>query len=279
MAAIVPEVFRHGRRGVRGEELHRRGVGRCRGDDDRVVERAVLFQLLDQLGDGRPLLSDGDVNAIELFGFVLSRRIVVGFLVEDRVQRQSRLAGLAVADDQLALAPPDRDHRIDRFQSGRHRLVDGPPRDDARRLHIRDGTGGGVHRPFVVDRISERVHNPAQQGVSDRNVHDGFGPFDRVAFADVPVVAEYDDADIVGLEIERHPSDAARELNHFAGLDIVQTMHPGDAVAHAEHLSDLGDFRLMAEILDLLFQNRGNFSCLNAHSKYLMHNALEMEQP
>ena len=156
--------------------------------------------------------------------------------------------------------------------------MDGPPRDDARGLHIRDSAGRGVHRPFVVDRNSERVHYPAQQGVSDRNVHDGFGPLDRVAFADVPVVAEYDDADIVGLEIERHPSDAARELDHFPGLNVVQTVHPGNAVAHAEHLSDLGDFRLMAEILDLLFQNSGNFSCLNAHSKYLVHNALEMEQ-
>ena len=55
-------------------------------------------------------------------------------LVDDRVDRDGGLAGLAVADDQLALAAADRDHRVDGLDAGLERLVDGLALDDARRL-------------------------------------------------------------------------------------------------------------------------------------------------
>jgi hypothetical protein len=44
-------------------------------------------------------------------------------LVEDRVDRDRGLAGLAVADDQLTLAAADRHHAVDRLQAGLHRLA------------------------------------------------------------------------------------------------------------------------------------------------------------
>ena len=46
------------------------------------------------------------------------------------------LAGLAVADDQLALPAADRDHRVDRLDARLHRLLDRLAREDARRLHL-----------------------------------------------------------------------------------------------------------------------------------------------
>ena len=45
-------------------------------------------------------------------------------LVDDRVDGDRRLAGLAVTDDQLALAAADRDHRVDGLDAGHDRLVD-----------------------------------------------------------------------------------------------------------------------------------------------------------
>ena len=49
-------------------------------------------------------------------------RKVLALLVDDRVDRHGGLAGLAVADDQLALAAADRHHRVDRLEAGLHRL-------------------------------------------------------------------------------------------------------------------------------------------------------------
>jgi hypothetical protein len=55
----------------------------------------VLAQRLDGLRDRRALLPDRDVDALH----------ALTLLVQDRVDRDGRLAGLAVADDELALAP------------------------------------------------------------------------------------------------------------------------------------------------------------------------------
>ena len=38
------------------------------------------------------------------------------------------------------------------------------------------------------------------------------------------------------------PRGAVLELDHFAGLDVVETVSARDAVADGQHLADLGDF-------------------------------------
>ena len=59
-------------------------------------------------------------------------------------------------------------------------------------------------RALAVDRLAERIDDAAEQAAADRHIDDGAGALDGVALADAAVVAEHDDADIVGLEIERH---------------------------------------------------------------------------
>ncbi len=63
----------------------------------------VLAQCCDHARHGRAALADGAVDADH----------VAAPLVEDGVDRDGRLAGLPVADDQLALAAADRDCGID----------------------------------------------------------------------------------------------------------------------------------------------------------------------
>src|SRR5205814_2594605 len=87
----------------------------------------------------------------------------------------------------------------------------------------------------------------------------------RVALADAAVVAKDDDADIVDFEVEGHALHAVRELDHLAGLDRVEPVDAGDAVADRQDLADLGDIGLIAEIGDLLFQDRGDFRGANFH--------------
>src|SRR3546814_9253821 len=77
---------------VCSSDLLRRG----RGDDDRIFHRAIFFELTHDLRDGRALLADGDVDAIELLALIGA---LVGFaLVDEGVDRDRGLAGLAVAD-------------------------------------------------------------------------------------------------------------------------------------------------------------------------------------
>src|SRR5439155_25894512 len=95
-------------------------------DDDRVVHGAARLERGDRLGDGGRLLADGDVDALH----------AEATLVEDRVDGDGRLAGLAVADDQLALTPADRRHGVDGLDAGLERLVHRLATGDAGRLDL-----------------------------------------------------------------------------------------------------------------------------------------------
>src|SRR5882724_5504321 len=263
MHAIVAEVFAHGAAGERRDVLHRRRVGSGGGDDDRIFQRALLFQHLDELRDRRALLADRDVDAIELDLLVGLR--VERLLVENGVERDRGLAGLAVADDQFALATADRDQGIDRLQPGRHRLVHRFARNDAGRLDVDPHPLVGLDRALAVDRITERIDDAAEQALADGGVDDGAGALDGLAFLDLAIGAEDHDADIVGFQIQRHAAGAVLELDHLAGLDVVEAVDAGDAVADGQHLSDFGNLSLLAEILDLVFQDRGNFRGADVH--------------
>src|SRR5690606_41201427 len=54
---------------------------------------------------------------VKLLAFIAAR--IVGFLVEDSVNSDGSLAGLAVADDQLALAAPNRNQAVNGLEAGR----------------------------------------------------------------------------------------------------------------------------------------------------------------
>ncbi len=142
-----------------------------------------------------------------------------------------------------------------------HRLA----RQDARRLHVDAHHLVGLDRALAIDRIAEAVDDAAEQALADRHFDDGAGALDGVAFLDAAVVAEDHDADVVGFEVQRHAADAARELDHLAGLHIVEAVDAGDAVAHRQNLADLGDLRLLAEILDLILQDRADLCGPDVH--------------
>ena len=163
--AVVHPVLADGAAGVGGEVLERRRVGRRRDHHDRVVHGAVLVQRVHRLGDRRALLADGDVDALH----------AQTLLVEDRVDADRGLAGLAVADDQLALAPTDGRHRVDGLDAGLQRLVHRLAAGDAGRLDLHAAALGADDRALAVDGLAEGVDDPAEQGVADGHVEDAAG--------------------------------------------------------------------------------------------------------
>ena len=94
----------------------------------------------------RRLLADRDVDADD----------AAALLVDDGVDGDGALAGLAVADDQLALAAADRDHRVNGLDAGLHRRVHVLAVDHAGRdaLH-RAALGAGGQGTLAVDRLAQ----------------------------------------------------------------------------------------------------------------------------
>lgn len=64
-----------------------------------------ISQPLHDLRDSGPLLSDGDVDAVQLLLLIFA--LVEALLVDDGVDGQGSLAGLTIADDQLTLTTAD----------------------------------------------------------------------------------------------------------------------------------------------------------------------------
>ena len=126
VALGVAEVLAHRDAGVRRDVLQRRRLGGGGDDDGRVLHRARVLEDLHHLRHRRALLADRDVEAED----------VLPLLVDDRVDADRGLAGAAVADDELALAAADRDHRVDGLEPGLERLLDRAAVDHAGRVAL-----------------------------------------------------------------------------------------------------------------------------------------------
>src|SRR5437762_1804205 len=126
VALAVAEVLAHRHAAIRRDVLQRRRFRGGRDDDGGERHGAGILEDLHHLGHRRALLADGDVEAED----------VLALLVDDLVDDDGRLAGAAVADDQLALAAPDRDHRVDRLEAGLQRLLHPATVDHAGRVAL-----------------------------------------------------------------------------------------------------------------------------------------------
>src|SRR6185369_13350085 len=113
---------------------------------------------------------------------------------------------------------------------------------DAGRLDVDAHALVGLDRTLAVDGIAERVDDAAEQALADGRVDDGAGALDGLAFLDLAVGAEDHDTDVVGFQVQRHAARAVLELDHLTGLDVVEAVDAGNAVADGQHLSDFGNF-------------------------------------
>ena len=255
VAAVEHEMLGHRRAGEGRHPLDRGGLVRGRVDDDRVVHRACVAEPLVDLGDRRRLLTDRDVDADH----------VGVLLVQDRVDQDRRLAGRAVADDQLPLAAADVRHRVDRLDAGHQRLLHRLAVDDARSLELERPRLARLDRRPAVERVAERVDDAADQRVSDRDARDLAGALDRLAFLDELPLAEERRADVVLLEVERDAGDAVLELEQLERDGVLEPVDAGDTVADLEHAADLGEVGLDVVLLDPLLEDRGDLFWSQAH--------------
>ena len=85
----------HGSTSEGGDVLKGSGFGGGGSDDDGVLHGVVLLEGLDELGNGGPLLANGDVDTVEPPGLVPA--VVPSLLVNNGVDRDSGPAGLTIA--------------------------------------------------------------------------------------------------------------------------------------------------------------------------------------
>ena len=151
-------------------------------------------------------------------------------LVEDRVHADRGLAGLAVTDDQLALAAADRGLRVDRLDAGLQRLRHRLALHHRRGLQLEHALLLGLDVAEAVDRQAQRVDHAAEELVADRHGQHAAGALDLLALLDVLVVTEDDRADLALVQVQRDAEDAAGELQQLVGHRRGQALDVRDAV-------------------------------------------------
>src|SRR5213594_4968669 len=240
--ARVAEILAHRHAGVGSEVLQRGRLAGRGGDDDAVRHSPGLFEYLDDACHRGALLADGDVDADD----------VLALLVDDGVHRDGSLASLPVADDQLPLATPDGDHRVDGLDPGLQRLAHGLALNHPGRPDLHTAELLGRDRPLAVQRGAYWVHDTPDDGLPDGDFRNPARPLDQIPLLDMLVGAQDHRTDVVLLQVERNPLEAAGELQQLAGHRPVQSVDFGDAVPDLEHGADFGHVYLLLEGLHLL---------------------------
>ena len=220
-----------------------------------MVHRTVLFELAHQRGNRGVLLPDRDVDTLN----------AGAFLVDDGIHGNRGLAGLAVADDQLALAAADRNHRIDGLQTGLNRLVDRLTGDDTGGDLLDRGGARCLNRTLAVDRIAQRIHDASEQPLADRHLEDASRAAHPIAFGQMGVLTQDHRADRVALEVQRKPEGVAGELQHLVVLGVRETVHAHDTVGQADDGAFGPRLGLKIELLDLLFDEIADLGRIQLH--------------
>src|SRR5579883_410850 len=264
MSLGISEVFSYGTACVRSDVLHRRGIRSGSGNHDRVIHGPVLFQYFHHLRNRRAFLPDCDIDADH----------ILSTLVDDRVQGNRGLAGLPVADDELALAAPDRDHGVDRLDSGLQRLLDGLPVYYARRQALQGIKHLCFNRPLAIDWSAQRIHNTADQGFSHRNRDDPPGAFHRVTLFDVAVIAKQHNANLIFFQIEGDANGLWSKFDKLARHDILQAVNACNTVTNADYRSCFRNVRDGIEILNFRTEYARNFVCSDVSHPFPFKNLL-----
>jgi hypothetical protein len=168
VTAVVTEPLTHGAASEGSNVLQGGGLGGGGSDDDGVLHGVLLLKGLDELSDGGTLLTDGNVDTVQLLGLIAT--VVPTLLVEHGVESDGSLTGLTVTNDQLTLTTADRNHGVDTLHTSLDGLVDGLTGQNAGSLKLGTALLLGVQGALAVNGVTKSVDNTAEELRADGNV-------------------------------------------------------------------------------------------------------------
>ena len=180
MAAGIAEIFSDGSTRKRCIVLECSRIGSIGSHNDGVFHGVVFFKRIHYTGHSGAFLSDSYINTVNRITFVK-----ISTLIDNRIDSNTRFAGLAVANDELALPASDRYHGVNGFQTGlkrlSHRLTVDYTRSFAFERQFGEFTG---YLTASVECFPQRIDNAAKHSFAHEDGSHTFGAFHTVAFLD-----------------------------------------------------------------------------------------------
>ena len=179
-------------------------------------------------------------------------------MVQDGIYCDRRLTGLSVADNQLPLPASDREHGVNRQNTGLERLLDRLTVNNARRFLLDRAVIVRRNLSLAVDRRSQCIYNSSKIGISDWNTRLLLRACDLCALFDASVFSENDTADLIALDILHHTSDAILEDHDLTIHGMLNAIDGRNSVSYPD---DRADFLLTGHhiiIFYLCFQYGDN---------------------
>ena len=198
-----------------------------------------------QLCHGRRLLTDGVINADH----------ILALLVQDGVNGNRGLTGLAVTDDQLTLATPNGEHRVNGQNTGSQRGIYRLPIHNGGCRFFNRAVVVGLDLALAVDGLAQSVDNTANKALAYRHAGTLMGTHSGRALVDLAILAKQDATDLVLLNILDHALDPGVKHHDLAVHGVVHTVNGGNAVAYANNLAHFLVILVKVVIGDLLAEN------------------------
>ena len=208
----------------------------------------MLLEVLDKGGNGRSLLADGHVDTVN--GLAC---LVETLLIDDCVDGDGCLTSLTVADDKLTLSATDRNHRVDRLQSGLQRFLNGLAVDNARSLAVERHLESTCHvnLALAVDGLSERIDDTSEHIVVDTDRSDALGTLYDHALLDALGRTQKHTTHVVLLKVHHDSHSAVLELEKLVGLGVAESVDTGHTIAHLKHSTHLVKLLAVVDALQL----------------------------
>ena len=185
----------------------------------------MFFQFAHHVGNRRCFLADSNINTSN----------ACTFLVDNGIQRNRCFTCLTVTNDQFALATANRNHRVNGFQTSLHWLVNRLTRNHARRNFFDRRSFRCVNRTFAVNRLTQCIHNTANQFTTNRHFQNTACALNFIAFCNMFVFTEDYGTDRITLQVHSQPERIAGELQHLPLHHIGQAIYTHNTIGNRNH--------------------------------------------
>ena len=229
--ALLHEVFAHSAACVWCYVLERCKLCGGSGNYYRVVHSACISELLNYGSDGRSLLTDRNVD---------TEHICIS-LVDYRIDCDSGLTCLSVANDKLTLTASYRDHRVDSLDTCLERGIYRLSCDDTGCYSFYGAVFVRNDRSLAVDRFAESVYNASEKCVAYRNGYDLTRSLYVGTFLYVGVGAEHNRTYKILLKVESHALHTVVEFEKLVYHTVLESVDTNDTVSDGDYRTRIGE--------------------------------------